>query len=130
MIDWLNEEEDLDLKKYSLIDPTLNNAWFSGFVDADGGFYIRTTLVKNSNKKERISARFTIDQRMVGFEGESYGPILNLIANSFNCKLNKVVKSQGTYYQLVANDLNALNSIKEYLENYPLLTSKHLDYIC
>ena len=51
IIDYLNDKYSLNLTKYNIdISNIKNNNWFAGFVDADGGFYIRyTDKVKSEN---------------------------------------------------------------------------------
>ncbi len=133
MIDWLTLERGVIIEKLHLKDASLNNAWFSGFVDADGGFYIRATKGsdESSKKKERIAARMTIDQRIISADGESYFSIMNLIKETFNCSLTEIQKSSGsTYYHLRADNANSLNLLNKYFEKYPLISSKYLDYLC
>lgn len=133
LIDWLNENEGANIIKLPLIDPTLNNSWFSGFVDADGCFFIRATFnsKNSSNKKERFSARMSIDQRIISSNGVSYGPIMNLIKETFKCKLSTVQKANGnSYFHLVADTIESFNLIINYFTDHPLLSSKYLDYSC
>jgi hypothetical protein len=127
LIDWLNTHKELNIQKLSLKKDNLNNAWFSGFSDADSNFYLRTT----TGKKERFAATFRIDQRIVDPHGESYEPIMTLIANEFKGSLNVVQKANGkSYFHLNCNTSESLDLLINYFEKYPLLSSKFLDYEC
>ena len=45
LIDWMNKKHSMDITKLPLNDtPILNDSWLSGFIDADGCFYIRNSL--------------------------------------------------------------------------------------
>lgn len=118
----------------NLIDPTLNNAWLSGFADADSNFYIRTTGLDRdaSSKKvrERITGRFSIDQRMVDADGNSYGEIMKLISSTLNLQLSNITRTHGTYYNVASLNNKSILAVIDYFEKYPLLSSKYLDYLC
>jgi hypothetical protein len=60
----------------------------------------------------------------------SYLKVLTDISNFFNCTLlTRTQKSTGNeYYILTASNRISLEIIINYLENYPLFSSKHLDY--
>ncbi len=62
---------------------------------------------------------------------ESYGPVFEKIITFLNAKLGirKRLHSKNSYYIIrVENRLSCLSLI-EYLDKYPLLSSKYLDYI-
>lgn len=131
VIDWLNTEEGMKIQKLGPRKEGLDNAWFSGFVDADGSFKVRATLKEGGAKKERFAVGMTIDQRMIGTEGESYEPIMRLIAKEFNGSLGEVLKGNGkTYYHLNCHNQESIKLLKNYFSKYPLMTSKYLDYVC
>jgi hypothetical protein len=62
---------------------------------------------------------------------ESYFKVLTDISNFFNCSLlTRKQKSTGNeYYTLTASSKISLEIIVNYLEKYPLFSSKHLDHI-
>lgn len=128
LIDWLNSHKNLNIQKLSLKKDNLNNAWFSGFSDADSNFYLRTTT---TGKKDRFAATFRIDQRLINSYGESYEPIMTLIANEFKGSLIVVQKANGkSYFQLNCNTSESLDLLINYFEKFSLLSSKFLDYEC
>jgi hypothetical protein len=85
----------------------------------------------STNKKERIAVCLRIDQRLVSPEGKSYGPIMQLIEKEFKGNLSVVQKESGkTYYHIDCQSKESLELLNKYFTNYPLLTSKYLDYVC
>lgn len=134
------------------------NSWLTGFLDADANFYVRYTrsedlksldqksailapLVfdrgcqsqtsKFSGKKERIAVVFRLEQRLFDpITNVSYENIMLEIAKIFNVKLKKRhQRSTGNhYYRIEASSKLSINKILEYLNNYPLLSSKYLDF--
>ena len=45
LVDWMNKKHSMNITKLPLNDsPILNDSWLSGFIDADGYFYIRNSL--------------------------------------------------------------------------------------
>jgi hypothetical protein len=93
LIDWFNTNENLNLIKLPLIDPLLQNYWFSGFVDADAHFNIRATLLNtiNLNKKPRFAVSLSIDQRMIDPFGNPYKPIMEKLENTFQGNLTTII---------------------------------------
>jgi len=92
---------------------------------------VQHTKVENGAKKSKISCRLRIEQRMLDpITGKSYSDILTKIVRFLNCSLlTRKQKSTGKqYYTLTASSKISLNIILNYLEKYPLFTSKYLDY--
>ena len=60
--------------------------------------------------------------------GESYGPVFTAIATALGVKLNTSTHHGSTYYIIEATGQTALVSLTNYLDNYPLFSSKLLNY--
>jgi len=126
LIDFCNLKYSLSLEKKPLNTENLNsNHWLSGFIEAEGGFYIR-------HSPSSINCFFYLEQRMIyPTNNESYGPLFENIVNYLKAKLGirKRLHSNNSYYIIrVENRLSCLSLI-EYLDKYPLLSSKHLDFV-
>lgn len=126
LIDFCNLKYSLSIEKKPLNTNNLNsNYWLSGFIDADGGFYIRYS-------PSSINCFFYLEQRMIyTTNGESYGPLFEVIVKYLKARLGirKRVHSSNSYYIIrVENQLSCLSLI-DYLDTYPLKSSKYLDYI-
>lgn len=132
LIDWLNKNHSTNIAKLPLKTSSLSeDGWLSGFIDSDGSFSVLHTKLENGAKKRKIACRLRIEQRMLDpITNESYEQVLSSITNFLNCSLlTKTQKSTGnTYYTLAASSKISLNIIIDYLDKYPLLSSKYLDY--
>ena len=132
LIDWLNKNHNAQLEKLPLNKDNLEkSSWLSGFVDSDGSFSVQYTKTENGAKKRKISCRLRIEQRMLDpITNESYYDILNQICLFLNCNLcTKTQKStNNTYYTLAASSKVSLVILINYFNNYPLFSSKYLDY--
>ncbi len=127
LIDWMNKQHSMDIKKLPLNDSSiLNDSWLSGFIDADGHFYIRNSL-------KQIICKFSLEQRMIYPKtNESYNFILNKICLALNVKLNSRIREglKDSYYIIRVENQNSIKLLIDYLDIYPLLSSKHLDFLC
>lgn len=96
---------------------SLNNAWLSGFTDAEGCFNI--SLVKRSDKYTQIFVRYILSQQD---------------ARLFFLNLGKLIHGKISYlksyngYNLTVN-LTKSKIIVKYFTRYPLQTKKKIDYI-
>jgi hypothetical protein len=135
LINWMNKQHSMDIKNLPLNDSSiLNDSWLSGFIDADGHFYIRNSL-------KQIICKFSLEQRMIYPKtNESYNFILNKICLALNVKLNSRIREgaapasqeqqKDSYYIIRVENQNSIKLLIEYLDIYPLLSSKHLDFLC
>jgi hypothetical protein len=127
LIDWMNKQHSMDIKKLPLNDSSiLNDSWLSGFIDADGNFYIRNSL-------KQIICKFALEQRMIYPKtNESYNFILNKICLALNIKLHSRNREgqKDSYYIIRVENQNSIKLLIDYLNIYPLLSSKHLDFLC
>lgn len=140
LIVWLNDRYHYNIPIHSIDTTSLNsNAWLSGFIDADGGFKVRYTEKRidfESKKvltKGRIEVRFSLEQRkLIGPQyNESYKPIMLKIHSffGFNMDLRESKHNDDqTFWIVEVTSLNRLNLLIQYLNNYPLLTSKRNDF--
>jgi hypothetical protein len=132
LIDWLNNNHNSNIKKLPVNNkPLRDNSWLSGFIDADGSFSVQHTKVENNAKKRKVSCRLRIEQRMLDPVTKiSYFSVLNQIAKFLGCKLltRKQLSTNNEYYTLAASNRKSLLVIVNYLELYPLFSSKYLDY--
>ena len=127
LIDWMNKQHSMDIKKLPLNDSSiLNDNWLSGFIDADGNFYIRNSL-------KQIICKFALEQRMIYPKtNENYNFILNKICLALNVKLQSRIREgqKDSYYIIRVENQNSIKLLIDYLDIYPLLSSKHLDFLC
>jgi len=131
-IDYINLVHNLDIKKLPLDNSHLrDNAWLAGITDADGNFQISlngTYGLNNSVSRGRVICSFSIVQRLIDKPtGLSCLPFMTKIADTFQCKINYKRDNLITFVA-GANSKHYLT--KSYFDKYPLMTSKHLNYLC
>lgn len=131
LIDWLNNKrrgENLNLKIKELDNSSLmNNAWLSGFIDADGHFSVRSTM---TSRYPKLECKFELSQRQTDHNNRNNLYFLEDIAK---CLLS-VVKSirmdkTNPQYRIRTTSLKANIALENYLKFYPLFGKKYLDYI-
>ena len=126
LVDWMNKKHSMNITKLPLNDsPILKDSWLSGFIDAGGCFYIRNSL-------KQIICKFNLEQRMIYPKtNENYNTILNKICLAFGVKLNirERISKKNSYYIIKLENQNAVKLLINYLDVYPLLSSKHLDFL-
>lgn len=133
LIDWLNKNHGSNIKKLPIkIGNISNDSWLAGFVDADGSFSIQHTKKEDGAIKRKVSCRLRIEQRMIEpVTNVSYYYVLSEICQFLNCNLltRKQLATGNEYYILAAASRNSLLIITNYIEAFPLFSSKHLDYL-
>lgn len=126
MVDFLNTKRANITKLPLDTSPLNNNAWLSGFIDADGHFAIKGF---SSNPKTHLGIQFQLSQRNTDKSGESLEKIMLNITEFLLVKLNSRKFSE-KYRQFVISTSNRVsnNILINYLNTYPLLSSKYLDF--
>lgn len=115
------------LVKLPLNTSSLNsNAWLAGFIDAKGHFAIKGFT---ENPKSHLAIQFYLSQRRTDRSGVSLEKVMLQIAEFLSTKLGQRVISD-RYEQFIANTSNAKSNkiLIDYLNIFPILSSKYLDY--
>lgn len=108
--------------------PFSQNAWFAGFLQADGCFYIRITI-----KKLNVKVGFYLEQAMTNFQNKhSSFSIMKKISVFLCCNLKKLSRTRAEKknesYRVVTSSEKSHGILIEYLRNYNIFSSKYLDY--
>lgn len=103
--------------------PLDKNAWLSGFIDADGCFFV------NINKSS-ISCSFSLVQAIEDKKGNDKKELMNKLATFLNIPLKLVDKKQygKKQYVVKANTLESNLILCSYLNEYSLFSSKYLNF--
>jgi len=127
VVDYLNLKYSLNITKYKEDNSELgSNNWLAGFIDADGGFYIRYT----DKAKFRIACILTIEQRKIDpISNLSYEPLFLKISVFLNTKLEFSKHNNKSYFLIRASNRNNLKIILYYFSYYKLYSSKYLDFL-
>ncbi len=114
------------------ISPINSNAWLSGFIDADGSFDVKVREKSYDGKgKNKVESRIRIEQRIIDPNTKlSYYSVIKSIASSFNVELNTSFHNEDIEYYIISVTSPAkLKTLINYLDTYPLFSSKLLNYL-
>ncbi len=102
----------------------LDNAWLSGFIDAEGCFSAKLRKDSDYKLNFRIERKFIINQK-----GEL--PIFSILKTLFksNAKIQKIIKNNSTYYKLELQSMQSTQLLLNYLEKFPCKGEKNITVI-
>jgi hypothetical protein len=125
LITWLNLNRDYNFPLLPIdTSPLESNAWFAGFIEADGSFYIRTT-----ESPLRIAPQFVLEQCKESPTNGSYQEIMEALAQFLLSNLKLLQrKDKGTSFRVRTSSLAGNLVLISYLTSFPLFGSKRLDY--
>lgn len=139
-IDNLNKWRNANLLKLPLDNSNLeSNAWLAGFIDADGNFSIKLTgdyASGDSSVRGRVQCVFTLNQSELNrVTLESNVPFMTKLSEFFQVNLNyktehsPIFKGPAKKVIFYAQSDRKHFIITTYLAKFPLMTSKHLNYL-
>jgi len=128
LIDWFNTKNlKMDLKKSELDNSSLiSNGWLSGFIEADGHFSVRTSMVSHYPKLE---CKFELSQRQNDHNGKNNLYFLEDIAILLLTLVKSIREDKNhPQYRIRTTSLKGNIVLENYLTNFPLFGAKYLDY--
>ena len=128
LIDWLNLKfKEINIPKKPLNDSPLNsNAWFSGFIEANGHFSVKTS---SNFKYSKVECKFELSERQNDYNGINNLSFLKLIANFLLCSVKTIrINKPKPKYRVRTTNLNGNLILENYLKTFPLFGRKYLDY--
>lgn len=138
LIIWLNKHEiSLQRAKPDPIkllplssSPLIADSWLSGFIEADGSFQVRTSAQSSLNSKyPRLACSLEITQARTAKNGDDMFPILKNIADLFYVNVNPIREDRkNPQYRIRTSTIKNNTAVVQYLDNFPLYSSKRLDY--
>lgn len=128
LIDFLNQVKQSNIEKKPINNSSLDNsAWLSGFIEAHAYFQVRTTLLQ---KYPRYECKLEICQRRIHHKGYDNLYFLKEIAIMFDTTVKETRSSSSNpEYRVRTVNVKGNLNVQNYLINYPLFGSKHLDSI-
>ena len=132
VIDWLNSKCEHKIPILPICNNTiLGDAWLAGFIDADASFAVRQTG-KRAGVKKLVECQMTLVQRArYKKTNESVLPLFQKIAQALKTNIGVVpgkTSTIGEQYKIKVTSIRSKAILRRYLAQYPLLTSKYLDY--
>lgn len=126
LIDFLNKTKETSIEKYPVSTESLDsNPWLSGFIEADACFQIRTTL---SGKYPKFECKLEISQRREDHKGYDNSDFLSYIAKFLETEVKKIRSDKPKpEYRVRTSNLKGNINAKNYLLQFPLFGTKHLD---
>ena len=128
LIDFFNNKYSLNiLKKEIDISPIDSNSWFSGFIEADGHFYVNL-----NQKASSLSCKFYLNQSSKNHLGLDKIEIMQKISQFLNVQIAiRGNKKYSNYkeYSITTNSVKNNLILIDYLDKFPLFSSKELNYI-
>jgi hypothetical protein len=129
LIDFLNyNNNNIYINKKELDNSPLNsNAWLSGFIESDGHFSVRTSLGSHYIKLE---CKMELSQRQNDHNGRNNLFFLEKIAVLFLTTVkNFRMQTKYPQYRIRTTSLKGNIAVENYLLNYPLFSTKYLDFM-
>lgn len=127
LIDWLNNKnQELNIIKKEIDNsPLTSNAWLSGLIESDGHFSVRTSL---NSKYIKLECKMELSQRQIDQNGRSNQQFLNEIATFLLTTVKSIrMESKNPQFRIRTTSLKGNIVLENYLINYPLFGTKHLD---
>jgi len=139
-IDNLNKWRNANLLKLPLDNSSLDsNAWLAGFIDCDGNFSIKLSGCYSSDDSDvrgRVQCVFSLNQSELNrVTKESNVNFMTKLAEFFQVNLNYKTEYSSAFKEPAKKIVFYAQSdrkhyiIVSYLTKFPLMTSKHLDYL-
>ena len=126
LIDFLNEKGDNIVKLPLDNSPINSNAWLAGFINSHGSFTIKG--FSSENLRTYLGFHFYLGQRIKDVSGESLEKVMQILSDFLKTKLR--TRTIYGFEQFVVNTSSKESNLilVNYLNTYPLLSSKYLDY--
>lgn len=125
--DFPNKKKDLDTS------PLHTNSWFAGMSDADSNFHINLTNIKNNNFRVQRQWRLEFSQKTYhGYDQLHWGLSVSAFLETKLYVRSRYVQETNKIYSsfiAVAFHPHSLNILENYFLDFPLLSSKYLDYL-
>jgi hypothetical protein len=127
LINWLNNKNlNLNITKKGIDNtPLITNAWLSGMIESDGHFSVRTSL---NSKNIKLECKMELTQKQKDKNDRSNLTFLEEIASLLLTTVKSFrIETKYPQYRVRTTSLKGNIVIENYLINYPLFGSKHLD---
>jgi hypothetical protein len=132
LIDWLNNKKSQNSIIHKLpqnSEPLGSNSWLSGFIEGDAHFSVRATLPNKKINYPKVECRIELVQRQIYHNGLSNYNFMADIATFLDSSVNEIrTSSNHPQFRIRTISLKSNEILINYLEKYPLFSTKYLDY--
>lgn len=130
MIDFINNKGN-NIIKLPLDSSSLEtNAWLAGFIDSDGSFMIKGFTTSSKGLRSYLALHFYLSQRINDVSGEDMKSVMEAMATFLETKLRtRDIDKKFSQYYINTSNYTSNIILVQYLKNFPLLSSKYLDFI-
>jgi hypothetical protein len=123
----LNQKHNANIRKLPISNLDLStDAWLTGFIDADGNF---ATNIKNRKNKKKKNRMHRLNVWFILKQVNLTSLFVNLLPQTYVSSLAQphinVVRKQ---YNIEITSAKSKTILRAYLDKFPLLSSKYLDY--
>ena len=119
---WIQELNIKFLTTKSFVN--LDNAWLSGFIDAEGCFYARVRKHSRMKLKYKVERKFIINQKE---ELYLFEKLKELFCS--NAKIQKKETQDSIYYKIELSSMLSNDLLLKYLNQFPCKGNKHINII-
>jgi len=105
----------------TMIRPTLQDSWISGFTDAEGCFNVNITKRTKTISGYRVQLRFLLDQNN-GYD------VLNHIRDLFGSGKVSLRRETVNVYRFTINSFSGMVKVENYFTLFPLKTKKEVSF--
>lgn len=120
-LQWSTHIKTKIIVKQFQINISLNNAWLSGFIEAEGGFHGRIRKKNNTKLKVQFCKKFYLTQKNENFLLQKIGLLLES-----KTKIYSFIQNEKNYSRIDITSFKSQNILLNYLLRYPLLGRKNI----
>ena len=102
----------------------LNNAWLSGFIDAEGCFYAKIRKSPKNKFGLKIEKKFSLNQKG---EQRFFSDLKKLLKS--NAQIRKIKKRTSTYFKLEVCSMKSNQILSNYLVTFPCQGNKKVVFL-
>jgi len=119
LVEILNSRAGCNIQVLPLdVSSLFSNAWFTGFIDADKSFQVRSGLIATN---PRVAISFEIVQSYFTYHKFSNFAIMTAIADFLKVSVEQIRLSTFPQYRICCSCFISVNILQSYLNRFPLI---------
>ena len=128
LINYINTKKEVYIKARTLdLSCMLSNSWLTGFIESDGSFQVRVT--SQASNKTRLGLSCEVTQARITPYGYSTLELMKNISICLGVTLESTREDRKyPQYRVRTSSISTNLRLKKYLMEFPLQSSKYLDF--